>query len=56
MHQVKEKGNLAASQDKQESPFPMTTIPELSESLQTLLSTTADTLEKKQALSNDSGK
>jgi hypothetical protein len=34
----------------------MTTITELSETVQILLTTTADTVAKKQALFNDSGK
>jgi hypothetical protein len=56
MHQVKGKGNLVASQDKQESPFPMTTITELSETMQTLLTTTANEVGKKQGLSSGNGK
>jgi len=42
--------------DKQESPFPMTTIAELSPNLQQLLTEEANALAKKQASSNDSDK
>ena len=56
MHQDKEKGNLVASNRKQESPIPMTTITELSQTLQTLLSSKADEVAKKQDLSDGNGK
>lgn len=56
MHQDKEKGILAASHNQQESPIPMTTITELSQTLQTLLSSKADEVAKKQDLSDGNGK
>jgi hypothetical protein len=53
---LRKKGNLEASHRQQESPLSMTTITELSEKLQDLLTEQANTLAKKQALSNGSGK
>lgn len=41
---LRKKGNLFASHRKKENPFPVTTIPELTESVQTLLTTTANRL------------
>jgi hypothetical protein len=56
MHQDKEKGILFASDRRKESPFPMTTITELNQTLQTLLTSTANTLAKKQASSDANAK
>lgn len=57
MHQVKEKGvSLLLLRTNKKAPFPMTTITELSDVLQTLLTTTANTVAKKQVLSSGSEK
>jgi hypothetical protein len=56
MHQLKEKGIFMVTQDQERIPLSMTTIAELSGIMQTLFTTTADALAKKQALSNGSGK
>jgi hypothetical protein len=53
---IKEKGILFASHRRKESPFPMTTITELNQTLQTLLTSTANTLAKKQASSDANAK
>jgi hypothetical protein len=53
---LRKKGILEASHNTEESPFSMTTIPELSETLHCLLTKTADEVAKKQASSNDNAK
>jgi len=57
MHQDKEKGIvLKLLTVNKKVPFPMTTIAELSETMQALLTTTANELAKKAGLSSDNGK
>ncbi len=53
---LRKKGNLVASHNQQESPFPMTTITQLQPILQTLLTTTADEVAKKQGLFSGNGR
>ena len=55
-HQVKEKGILRVRQNTKGYASPMTTIPELAETMQQLLTTTADEVAKKRALSKGSAK
>jgi hypothetical protein len=56
VYQVKEKGILFTYYRRKESPLPMTTITELNQTLQALLTSTADTLAKKQASSDANAK
>lgn len=52
MHQVKEeRGKLGVRQNNQEDLFPMTTITQISQQLQTLFETVAPEVAKKQGLS-----
>ena len=53
---LRKRGILFASHRRKETPFPMTTITELSESLQELLGTTANEVAKKQDLSDASAR
>jgi hypothetical protein len=57
MQQVKEKGILKGfTTTKKGSASPMTTIPEVAQAMQTLLTSRADELAKKQGLSSDNAR